>query len=209
VAERKFKAIIFDIGRVPVRLDIQRVQHGLANGLAISPDELWTAIQKDPLWNDWQEGRVSARDWHLHLSSKLKLPLSFEKFTDIWNSTLDPEPIHGDEFFGSLAKHHRLALLSNTDPIHVAYLERTYSFFEYFPPERRIYSCKVGVSKPNPGIYLAGLKACKATAQEAVYIDDLSANVDAAKRLGMEGIEYRDPAQLEQDFENLGIGKKL
>jgi glucose-1-phosphatase len=208
VAKRKFKAIIFDIGRVLVRLDIQRVQRGLADGLAMSPEELWTTIQRDPRWNDWQEGRISARDWHLHLSSKLKLPLSFEKFTEIWNSTLDPEPIHGDEFFAGLAKHYRIGLLSNTDPIHVAYLERTYTFFNHFPPERRIYSCTVGLSKPNPGTYLAALKACKATAQEAVYIDDIGANVEAAKRLGLEGIEYRDPAQLQQDFEKLGIRKK-
>ena len=208
MAKRKFKAIIFDIGRVLVRLDIQRVQRGLADGLATSPEELWTAIQKDPLWNDWQEGRVSARDWHLHLSSKLKLPLSFEKFTDIWNSTLDPQPIHANEFFARLAKQYRIGMLSNTDPIHVAYLERTYKFFDHFPAERRIYSCKIGLSKPNPGIYLAALRACKATAQEAVYIDDIGANVEAARRLGIEGIEYRDSEQLEEDFEKLGIGKK-
>jgi HAD superfamily hydrolase (TIGR01509 family) len=208
VAKRKFRAIIFDIGRVLVRLDIRRVQRGLADGLAMSPEELWTAIQKDTRWNDWQEGRVSARDWHLHLSSKLKIPVSFEKFTEVWNSTLDPEPIHGDDFFARLAKRYRIGLLSNTDPIHVAYLERTYKFLDYFPAERRIYSCTVGLSKPNPGIYLAALKACKATAQEAVYIDDIGANVEAAKRLGLEGIEYRDPDQLEQDLEKLGIGKK-
>jgi glucose-1-phosphatase len=205
VAKRKFKAIIFDIGRVLVRLDIRRVQRGLAHGLAMSPEELWTAIEKDPRWNDWQEGRITARDWHLHLSSKLKLPVSFEKFTEIWNSTLDPEPIHSDEFFAGLAKHYRVGLLSNTDPIHVAYLERTYTLFNHFPVGRRVYSCTVGLSKPNPGIYLAALKACKATAQEAVYIDDIGANVGAAKRLGLEGIEYRDPEQLEQDFEKLGI----
>jgi glucose-1-phosphatase len=208
VAKRKFKAITFDIGRVLVRIDLHRVQRGLAQGLAIGPEELWTAIENDPRWNDWQEGRITARDWHLHLSSKLKLPLSFEKFTEIWNSTLDPEPIHGDEFFAGLAKHYRIGLLSNTDPIHVAHLERTYTFFNHFPAERRIYSCAVGLSKPNPGIYLAALKTCKATAQEAVYIDDLGANVEAAKRLGLEGVEYRDPAQLEQDFEKLGIREK-
>jgi len=208
VAKRNFKAIIFDIGRVLVRVDLRRVQQGLAQGLVMSPEELWRAIEKDPRWIDWQEGRMSARDWHLHLSSKLKLPLSFEKFTDVWNSALDPEPIHGDEFFAGLAKHYRIGLLSNTDPIHVAYLERTYQFFDHFPAERRIYSCTVGLSKPNPATYLAALKACKATAQEAVYLDDIGANVEAANRLGLEGIEYRDPEQLAQDFEELGIRKK-
>jgi glucose-1-phosphatase len=208
VATRKYKVIIFDIGRVLVRLDIARAQRGLAEGLAMSPEELWTAIEKDPRWKDWQEGRISARDWYLHLSSKLKLPLSFQKFTDVWNLALDPQPIHGSEFFAGLAKNYRIGLLSNTDPIHVAYLESTYDFFRYFPTERRIYSCTVGVSKPNPAIYQAALKACKAGAQESVYIDDIRENVEAAERLGLIGVQYHSATQLEQDLQNLDIRKK-
>lgn len=205
---RKYKAIIFDIGRVLIRLDIARAQRGLAEGLSIGPEELWTAIEKDPRWKDWQEGRISARDWHLHLSTKLKLPLSFQKFTDVWNLALDPEPIHGSEFFAELAKRYSLGLLSNTDPIHVAYLESTYDLFRYFPAERRIYSCTVGVSKPNAAIYQAALKSCKAAAQESVYIDDIRENVEAAERLGLTGVQYHSASQLEQDLQELGIGKK-
>src|SRR5271169_3575711 len=125
MATPAIRAIIFDIGRVLVRVDIRRAQVGLSEGLSLTPEELWSAIEKDPRWSDWQEGRMSPRDWHLHLSSKLKLPLSFEKFTEVWNSTLDPKPIHSEEFFAGLAKDYRIGLLSNTDPIHVAYLERT------------------------------------------------------------------------------------
>jgi glucose-1-phosphatase len=208
VAGKKYKAIIFDIGRVLIRLDIARAQRGLAEGLAMSPQELWTAIEKDPRWKDLQEGRMSARDWHLHLSTKLKLPLSFQKFTDVWNLALDPQPIHSSEFFAGLAKSYRLALLSNTDPIHVAHLESTYDFYQYFPAGRRIYSCVVGVSKPNPVIYQAALKACKAAAQESVYIDDIRENVEAAERLGMTGVQYHSAEQLEQDFRQLGIREK-
>jgi HAD superfamily hydrolase (TIGR01509 family) len=208
VAARKYKAIIFDIGRVLVRLDLARAQRGLAEGLAISPEELWTAIEKDPRWKDWQEGRISARDWHLHLSAKLKLPLSFQKFTDVWNLTLDPEPIHSNELFADLAKRYRVGVLSNTDPIHVAFLESTYRFFQYVPAERRIYSCTVGVSKPNPAIYQAALKACKAAAVESVFIDDIRENVDAAKRLGFTGVQYQGAAQLERDLQELGIRNK-
>lgn len=206
VAERKIKTVIFDIGRVLIRLDIKRAQRGLAEGLAMSPEELWTAIEKDPRWNDWQEGRMSARDWHLHLTAKLGLWVNFEKFTEIWNSALDPEPMHPTEMFAGLAKRYRVGLLSNTDPIHVAKLESTYKFFDYFPVERRVYSCSVGISKPNPAIYLAALKACKGMAQESVYIDDIAGYVEAAKRLGLAGIQYQSPEQLREDLGKLGVG---
>jgi FMN phosphatase YigB (HAD superfamily) len=200
------RTIIFDIGRVLVRVDVGRAKAGLAKGLSLSPEELWSAIEKDPRWSDWQEGRMSPRDWYLNLSSRLGIALDFEQFTAVWNSTLDPEPILPIPLFESLSKHYRLGLLSNTDPIHVAKLESTYEFFRFFPAAVRTYSCSVGASKPNPIIYQAALKACKTRAQEAVYIDDILTYVEAARRLGMSGIQFQSPEQLRADLQALGVG---
>jgi hypothetical protein len=47
------RTIIFDIGRVLIRLNIPRAQAGLAKGLPLSPEELWSAIERDPRWQDW------------------------------------------------------------------------------------------------------------------------------------------------------------
>jgi glucose-1-phosphatase len=202
----KFRAIIFDIGRVLVRVDIRQAQRNLANGLKLTPEELWSAIEKDPRWHDWQTGRMSARDWHLNLCQRLGITLSFEEFTEAWNSALDPNPIHPDSLFQQLGKSYRLGLLSNTDPIHVAFLEKTYSFFEYFPKPVRIYSCSVGASKPDPRIFGAALRACKVSANQAVYIDDIPAFVQAAQALGCAGIPFRHPEDLRKQLAALGIG---
>jgi glucose-1-phosphatase len=199
------RAIIFDIGRVLVRVDVRRAQAGLAEGLSLTPEELWAAIEKDPRWGDWQEGRMSPRDWYLNLTSRLGIPLDFDHFTTVWNSTLDPEPILPNRVFEALAKHYRLGLLSNTDPIHVAKLESSYEFFRFFPAGARTYSCTVGASKPNPIIYQASLKACRVRAQEAVYIDDILAYVEAARRLGMGGIHFQSAEQLQTELQTLGV----
>lgn len=202
---RKIRAIIFDIGRVLVSLDIRKAQLGLAQGLSLSPDELWSAIEKDPHWPDWQEGRMSARDWHLNLCKRLGISLEFEQFKKVWNSALNPEPILPDSLFEQLSKSFRLGLLSNTDPIHVAHLESTYRFFRYFAKSVRIYSCEVGASKPKPLIFREALRACKVKADEAVYIDDIAENADAARALGFAGIQFRGRQQLYSEFEVLGI----
>ena len=206
MADAGIRTIIFDIGRVLVRVDIARAKAGLAKGLSLSPEELWSAIEKDPRWGDWQEGRMSPRDWYLNLSSRLGITLDFEHFTAAWNSALDPEPILPTNLFQSLSKHYRLGLLSNTDPIHVAKLESSYDFFRFFPAAVRTYSCSLGASKPNPIIYQAALKACKTRAQQAVYIDDILAYVEAARRLGMSGIQFQSPEQLQVDLQALGVG---
>jgi HAD superfamily hydrolase (TIGR01509 family) len=197
------RAIIFDIGRVLIRIDVTRAMQGLAAGGSLSPSELWTAIEKDPRWRDWQEGRISPRDWYLHLTKRFGGNFSFEQFTEVWNRVLDPVPIHEDAFFEKLSKRYRLALLSNTDAIHVRHMEAAYSFFAFFPV--RIYSCVVGASKPDPIIYREALRALKVQAQEAVYIDDIAAYVKAAQRLGLGGLQFLSPAQLTSDLKSLGV----
>jgi glucose-1-phosphatase len=201
----KLRAVIFDIGRVLIRVDIQRVKSALAEGLPFTPEELWSAIEKDPRWPDWQEGRMAPRDWHLHLSKRFNISLDFEHFKNVWNSALDPAPIHKASVFARLAKSHRLGLLSNTDPIHVEKLESTYDFFAYFPKAVRTYSCSIGASKPDPLIFREALRACRVRAEETVYVDDILAYVEAARRLGFIGIHFESPAQLYAELGQAGI----
>jgi glucose-1-phosphatase len=203
MAARRLRAIVFDIGRVLIRIDVQRAMTGLAAGLSLSPEETWGAIENDPRWPDWQEGRMTPRDWHLHLSRRLGSTLSFEQFTEVWNRVLDPQPIQEASLFEKLSKTYRLALLSNTDPIHVAHMEANYDFFRFFPV--RIYSCTVGASKPSPIVYLEALRSSKVQSNEAVYIDDISAYVEAARSLGMVGIHYRSREGLLEGLRELGV----
>jgi glucose-1-phosphatase len=204
MAQRKLRAVIFDIGRVLVGVDVARAMSQLGTGLALSPKELWAALENDPNWPDWQEGRMSPRDWHLHLTRRLGIALTFEPFTAVWNLALDPEPLQDNRFLERLSKAYRLALLSNTDPIHVAYMEAHFDFFQFFPV--RIYSCTAGARKPNPLVYLEALRGCKVQSNEAVYIDDILEFVEAARGLGMAGIHYQSsPDALAEELKVLGV----
>jgi putative hydrolase of the HAD superfamily len=194
------RAVIFDIGRVLVKVDVARAIEGLSQGISLSPAELWSAIEKDPRWPDWQEGRISSHDWHLHVSKRFGSPLTFNDFRAAWNRCLDPQPLQSNDLFATIAKKHKLALLSNTDPIHVAHLESTFDFFQFFPATTRIYSCSVRASKPSPVIFQAALRALSTSAAQSVFIDDLLVFVEAARALGLHGIQYRDPAQLRADL---------
>ncbi len=203
MSSAKIRAVVFDIGRVLIRVNVERSLGGLAERASLSPQELWSAIEKDPRWTDWQEGRISPQDWHEHLASRLGRSLTFQQFVEIWNRALDPNPIHDNDFLEKLAKRYRLAVLSNTDPIHVIHMETSFDFLRLFPV--RIYSCKVGASKPSPLIYREALRACKVHAEETIYIDDIAAYAEAAKRLGMTGLVYESPQRLQSDLQSLGI----
>lgn len=68
-----------------------------------------------------------------------------------------------------------------------------------------VNSSVVGCAKPEPGIFRTALDAAGVTAEEAVLIDDSTANVEAAAGLGMLGCHYRSAAQLRCVLELHGL----
>ena len=146
---------------------------------------------------------MTARQWHEHLAGWLRITIGYAEFCEAWNRALDPEPILEEALFEKLGRSYRLALLSNTDPLHSAYLEGHFAFAKHFPV--RIYSCRVGASKPSPAIYAAALDALGVRAAEALYIDDIAEYAEAARQLGLAAICFESRAQLLEQLSRRGI----
>jgi len=191
----EIEAIIFDIGRVIIHLDPSRAIATIGAGSGLTPEKLWDAVHKDPLWDAWQEGRVTPRKWHENLNTRFRTSLSFEEFREVWNSSLSPKTILPNSLFRQLSKKCRLVLLSNTDPIHVAFMESNFSFVRYFP--KRIYSCEAGAAKPSVKIFRAAIQAAAVPPSRILFIDDIRQYVLAARRTGLNALQFRSRAQLE------------
>jgi putative hydrolase of the HAD superfamily len=209
---RAIKGIIFDIGRVIVRLDPARAMENLiglqepgdrAAFSSIGADKFWAAIQSDPRWQDWQEGRITPREWHEHTLRRLGISLGFDAFCAAWNRTLDPQIMIEEEIFADLAARYQLGLLSNTDPLHVETLEQHFLFVRHFAV--RIYSCRVGICKPSPAIYQAVLDSLGIAPSEALYIDDIPEFAAVARRLGVDAITFRGRANLLPELRRRGL----
>ncbi|MDQ2728099.1 MAG: HAD family phosphatase [Actinomycetota bacterium] len=89
----------------------------------------------------------------------------------------------------------RLALLSNA-PHEVADVVDGLAWLAPFSP--RLFSARLGATKPDPSIYRQALYALGAAARDVWFIDDREANVAAASALGINAIHYRgDPAVID------------
>jgi glucose-1-phosphatase len=197
------KAIIFDIGRVIIPVNMGRSLAVLIKRDGLSHERVLRELEADSRWPDWQEGRMTPQDWYRHISQKFQLSIGFDEFCRIWNSVLDPETILPELLFERLALRCRLALLSNTDPIHAAHIEATYPFVRHFSV--RIYSCRVGASKPVPFIYHHALRELDVMPEEAMFIDDIRENVAAAAGLGINAFHFTSPDELLDEFSRLGF----
>lgn len=63
-----------------------------------------------------------------------------------------------------------------------------------------IVSFRVGMTKPDPGMYEYVLKEYSLTAGECVFVDDMPENVDIARRLGFDGIVFEDEGKLREEL---------
>ncbi|MFF3438357.1 HAD-IA family hydrolase [Streptosporangium sp. NPDC002721] len=97
---------------------------------------------------------------------------------------LNPETLRGIE---DLAGRHRLALLSNApEPLAAAIDDAPWAAaFEH-----RFYSCRLGLSKPDPAIFEEVLRHLGAVPGDVTFLDDRAVNVDAAAALGINALLY-------------------
>jgi epoxide hydrolase-like predicted phosphatase len=66
-----------------------------------------------------------------------------------------------------------------------------------------IASCDIKLIKPDPAIYTLALDRLNLEAEECVFIDDREVNVNAAQKLGINGVVFQSKSQTMHDVDNL------
>jgi len=167
------QAIIFDIGRVIIPVDLGRSFCRTRQHDGLSAEQVWRALQTDARWDDWQEGRMAPPDWHkTSLRKKFHLSFGFTEFCESWNRVLDPATLLPDELFERLAANCRLALLfkhrSHPRCAHRSHLRPSYATFRcvFIPAES-------GPASLVPSFTITRLRELAALPDETLYVDDL------------------------------------
>ena len=57
----------------------------------------------------------------------------------------------------------------------------------------QLYSCELGISKPDPQIFLHAARLLKVPPQQALFLDDRQENLDGAAQVGMRTMLYEGP----------------
>lgn len=197
------KNIVFDIGNVLVKWDPATViQHVFADHP--QPALLTAQMFKSPAWYDLNLGKITEADlieiYHktLHVSHErlyILLAALKESLVPIENS------------FALLTRvyqlHYPLYVLSDNVREIVAYLKRRYDFWHQF--QGVVISAEVGHLKPAPEIYHHLLTTYQLKPNETLFIDDLLQNVEGAKSMGMQAIEFKNVAQCRDEMLKLNI----
>ncbi len=128
-------------------------------------------------------------------------PQDFEKFM-FEQSQPFAEPL---EFLGKLAqtRAYMMASLNNESREINEYRIHRFHLRDYF--QAFFSSCYLGVRKPEEQIYRLALEIAQREPEECVLIDDRGLNLECAREIGMQGIQFQNVAQLRAELSELGI----
>lgn len=96
-------------------------------------------------------------------------------------------------------KGYKLYLLSNFHSLAFETVYAKYDFFKNF--DGGIISYKEKLVKPEAEIYTKLLDTYKLTAEECLFIDDTLVNIEAASKLGIKTLHYKDCDSLEKNLD--------
>jgi epoxide hydrolase-like predicted phosphatase len=192
-ANTAIKAVIFDMGGVILRTVDQGPRQRLAERLGVKLYELYNQVFSSESARLATLGEISARaHWdqvgaHFNLSPQ-DLPGFLREF---WGGDrLDRALV---AFIRSLRGDRRTALLSNAWDDLRGLVENDWKIGNAF--DDLVISAEVGLAKPDHRIYQLVLERLGVAADQALFVDDVDENVDAARWLGMRAIQFRSSGQ--------------
>ena len=181
------EAFIFDIGNVLVRFEAGKAERTLAQLGVQRPDLAVLAA----LGRRYECGEMERAEFLAALREALGGGLSDDVLSSAWQEIFEPnEPMW--EVVEKLHHRYPLYLLSNTNCLHHEYLVREYPVFGRFADG--VFSYRARMMKPERGIFELAIRQFGVPPAATIYLDDLPANVEAARGAGLRAFLYRHDA---------------
>jgi FMN phosphatase YigB (HAD superfamily) len=192
------KAVIFDLGRVLVGYDHQRTLEATADCCDGDVEALRAHVSE--YGHELNVGEIDSHGMHEFLVEQEGCELDYAEFLERFSAGLSRD----DQALSyAIELQNRpettVAVISNTSDGHVRWLDEHLPELKEF--DTVVMSNEVGMAKPDHAIYLLILELIDLPAEQAIFIDDLSANVEAACALGMAGIVHVDWADTRLQIE--------
>ncbi|REE01604.1 HAD family hydrolase [Marinoscillum furvescens] len=199
----EIKTIVFDLGGVLIDWDPRNLYRQL-----FDDEKEMESFLKDIChlqWNAQMDAGRSFQEAVDELSDQY--PHYREEIQAYWHRWLEMIPGQIDGTVALLnqiaQKDYQLLALTNWSAETLPLVMPDYPFFDHF--EGIVVSGEEKLVKPDPKFYQVLLDRYQVKAEEALFIDDNADNIAAAAELGFPTIHFKNPEELAQRLQNLGI----
>lgn len=201
---KAYSTILFDLGGVLIDLDYNKTIEAFKS-LGVKEFELkYSQANQTTVFDDYETGQISTQQFINRLLHLLELNVSPNQIVHAWNAMIldfQPEKL---ELLQTLRKTHRIALLSNTNDIHIQKVERKLkeltdakltSFFDDV-----FLSHEIKRRKPDPATFEYICDQLNEKPSSILFIDDSFQHIDGAKSIGMQTILHPSNNSLKDYF---------
>jgi putative hydrolase of the HAD superfamily len=197
------KTILFDFGNVVGFFDHGRTLEKLRPYSPLTPKQMYDLVYMGPLEDQVERGVLTPPEFLREAHKLWQLNCGIDFLAQAVGDIFTPNP-EVCELIPRLKPHYRLVLGSNTNALHAErFLTQFADVLSHF--DSLVLSHEVRARKPNPEFFRHCHDRANALPAECVFVDDLAANVEGARRAGFHGIVYKPHDHLGQQLRALGI----
>jgi len=197
-------ALLFDLGRVVIDIDFDRVLAVWADQAGCSPADLAPRFVLDEVYHRHERGEIDDAAFFAGLRDRLGIGLSDAQLLEGWNAIFVGEMPGIEAQLARAGRHLPLYALSNTNAPHVAHFSR--AFADVLRHFRSVFvSSEIGCRKPDPAAYDHVVAATGIAATRIVFFDDLAENIAAATEHGLIGVQVKSSEDVAKALDRLGL----
>ena len=196
IATSMIKDIVFDFGGVLIEIDTpQAINCFKALGLT-NADEYLNSYQQIGTFYSLENGDITAEKFIEDLSGLCNRKITYDEAKNAWLGFIVRVQTECLDFLQQLRPKYRLSVLSNTNPFLQSwarskdFTDEEKSLDDYF--DNLYLSYKMNCSKPGEEIYRKMLLEGGMKAEEVLFIDDSSRNLEAASRVGINVLQVKN-----------------
>jgi len=195
-----FRAVVLDIGGVLEFTPPLGTAGKWEDRLGLPPGGL--AVRLGSLFAAGSVGTVTEAEIHRGVGELLAIdePAVDAFMADLWTEYLGSLNTELAAYFAGLRPAYRTGIISNSFVGAREREQERYGFGQL--TDVIIYSHEAGISKPDPRIYHLACARLGIRPEEMIFLDDVEANVAAARDLGAHGILFTCAAQAIADIES-------
>jgi HAD superfamily hydrolase (TIGR01509 family) len=196
--------LLFDIGRVVLDIDFNKVMANWAGHAGCTPAELASRFVVDDSFGHHEVGRIDDAAFLHNLRTSLNIGITDQQFLEGWNAIFAGEMPGIAPLLASAAKRMPLYAFSNTNPAHVAHFSTAYA--DVLSHFREIFlSSTIGLRKPDPRAYDHVVTAIGVPASQILFFDDVAANIEGARACGLAAVHVTSTDDVATALAALGI----
>jgi putative hydrolase of the HAD superfamily len=187
----KYKNIIFDLGGVLLNIDYSVLIRSFSCIGLEHFEEHFSQAQQEKFFDLYEKGLISSAEFTQRLKNHCKPGTTDKDIEDAWNSMLFDLPEERMALLKKLKNTHRIFLLSNTNEIHMNwinnYLLKDFNIPDFKDCFEKVYlSYQIKMRKPDVEIFELVINENDLLPNETLFIDDSLQHLESAKKLGIQ-----------------------